>query len=333
MARDSTAYYLLGYEPARPPDGRWHDLEVEVARPGVRLLARRGYVATREGDLAQGGDASAAQTDAEGQKVSKRPLAPAILSGRARSGLPLRLAAYIRDNDGNSKARVRVILEIDNSRVRVDRVPNPWRATLDLTVLAAGLHREPTVPFDERLHLSLAPRDVAEGWWLVTRDAWLPAGVNQLRVLVRDVLSGRSGLATLRLVVPDVTQPYLSTPLLTDRALPPSGDAPPELVPAAHRRFDGSGPLFCQYEIYTFGGESLRDVPRLYGSYLLQGPDGLVVSADRPSLIETDALRAVRRVVLPADRLGDGPHVLAISVEDRLAGHTLAARVPFEIAR
>jgi hypothetical protein len=230
------------------------------------------------------------------------------------------------------KARVQVVVEIDNSRVRIDTVPTPWRATLDLTILAAGLDREPLVPSDERLHMSLTAREVASGWWLVPRGVWLPPGVTQLRVFVRDVLSGASGLATLRLVVPDVSEPYLSTPLLTDRVIPAaSPNQPPQLVPSAHRRFGGRRPLYCQYEVFTFGGETLRGVPQLFGSYLLQGRDGRVVSSDRPTLIETDSRRAVRRIALPAEGLEEGPYDLVITVEDRLAGHTLTTRVPFVI--
>ena len=336
MALDSTAYYLLGYQPESPPDGRWHDLQVEVARPGVRLLARQGYVASRPGGLAREQEERASDHDGNDgeEKRSQRPLAPTLLAGHSRDGLPLRLAAYVRDNDGVGKARVQVVVEIDNSRVRIDRVPTPWRSTLDFTIMAAGLDRGALIPVDERLHMSLNHGEVANGWWLVPRDVWLPPGVTQLRVLVRDVLSGGSGLATLRIVVPDVTEPYLSTPLLTNRALPASKPGePPQLVPTAHRRFAGSRPLHCRYEVFTFGGETLRGVPQLLGSYLLQGPDGLVVSADQPTLIETDARRAVRRIVLPVEGLDDGRYVLAINVEDRLARHTLTTRVPFVIER
>lgn len=335
MALDSTAYYLLGYQPESPPDGKWHDLDVDVSRPGVKVLARRGYVASRPEDLARDRiEQEHTVTKSEEEKRSKRPLAPTLLAGSSRAGLPLRLAAYVRDNDGVSKVRVQVVVEIDNSKVLIDRVPTPWRATLDFTIMAAGLDRAPLVPFDERLHMSLTPGEVTPGWWLVPRDVWLPAGVAQLRVFVRDVLSGASGLATLRLVVPDVAESYLSTPLLTDRALPASSpDERPQLVPAAHRRFEGKGPLYCQYEVFTFGGQDLAGVPQLLGSYLLQGPDGRVVSADQPTLIETDGTRAVRRIVLPVESLDEGPYDLAVTVEDRLARHTLTARVPFVIER
>jgi VWFA-related protein len=41
---DASAYYLLGYVPARPPnDGKFHKIDVKVKRSGARVLARRGY--------------------------------------------------------------------------------------------------------------------------------------------------------------------------------------------------------------------------------------------------------------------------------------------------
>lgn len=46
-ARDLDGYYLIGYRPAREPDGRRHDIEVRVNRPGVQVRTRAGRWATR----------------------------------------------------------------------------------------------------------------------------------------------------------------------------------------------------------------------------------------------------------------------------------------------
>ena len=45
IAEESSTYYLLGYQPDKAPDGKWHKLEVKVARPGLKVRTRRGYQA------------------------------------------------------------------------------------------------------------------------------------------------------------------------------------------------------------------------------------------------------------------------------------------------
>jgi len=339
MAADSSAYYLLGYQPEKPPDGGWRDLQVKVARPGVRVRARRGYRALRPEDLQRRAQEeqpkatrAAKGAGGPGPRPGRRPLAPVLLAGRARAGVPLRMAAFVLDTNGLGSARVQVIVEIDNGRIQVDRKASPWKATLDLSILTAGLYHAPAVPVDERLELTLGPGEVGSGWWLVPREVWLPAGVFQVRALVRDVASGFAGLVTQRVEVPDVDHPYLSTPILADRTLPPLRPTdPPRLVPTASRRFRARGPLYCQYEVFGFGGQNLAGVPQLFGAYALEGPDGRVVSQQALAPIETDGQRAIRRLFFPEGSLAEGSYSLVVTVEDRLAGRTLATRAAFEV--
>lgn len=42
---ESRVFYLVAFAPARPADGRYHKVEVKVARKGARVQARRGYMA------------------------------------------------------------------------------------------------------------------------------------------------------------------------------------------------------------------------------------------------------------------------------------------------
>jgi VWFA-related protein len=49
---DASAYYLVGYAPSREmADGKFHKIDVEVKRRGVRVVARRGYYAPRSEEL------------------------------------------------------------------------------------------------------------------------------------------------------------------------------------------------------------------------------------------------------------------------------------------
>jgi VWFA-related protein len=49
---DASAYYLVGYAPARDmADGKFHKIDVEVKRKGVHVVARRGYWAPKAEEL------------------------------------------------------------------------------------------------------------------------------------------------------------------------------------------------------------------------------------------------------------------------------------------
>jgi VWFA-related protein len=53
VLRDASAYYLLGYTPTRSEDdGKFHRIGVKVKRPGMEVLARRGYWAPDPRDVA-----------------------------------------------------------------------------------------------------------------------------------------------------------------------------------------------------------------------------------------------------------------------------------------
>ena len=47
VANELSRQYYMAYAAEGHRDGRWHAIEVEVAKPGHRVRARRGYVATR----------------------------------------------------------------------------------------------------------------------------------------------------------------------------------------------------------------------------------------------------------------------------------------------
>ena len=61
IMRDSSAYYLLGYNSTQAPsDGKFHEIKVRVKRPGVQVRARKGYWALNaRGNRARAGAAEA----------------------------------------------------------------------------------------------------------------------------------------------------------------------------------------------------------------------------------------------------------------------------------
>lgn len=54
IVRDTSAYYLLGYNSTQAPsDGKFHEIKVRINRPGVQVRARRGYWALTTEDIAR----------------------------------------------------------------------------------------------------------------------------------------------------------------------------------------------------------------------------------------------------------------------------------------
>ena len=43
VVRDTSAYYLIGYNSPSPADGKFHELKVRIKRPGVQVRSRKGY--------------------------------------------------------------------------------------------------------------------------------------------------------------------------------------------------------------------------------------------------------------------------------------------------
>jgi VWFA-related protein len=314
MASDSSAYYLLGYQPEHAPDGRWHDLEVKVTRPDVRVRARRTYLSER--------------TDAAAPR--QRPLEPApFVAGGDRSALPLRAAAHVQAPDGAGGARVLIAIELDGDRVQVTDEPAGATAALGLSIAAIARDRGTVFPLDQTLDLTLRPSQRA-GYWSLVREVRLPPGVAQVRVLVRDRRTGLTGAVALRVEVPDVAGTYLSSPLLTDRMQPSDvAGEPPRLVPSATRLFRAGGTLFCQYELFGFAGTGLAGIARVRGGYAVTDANGRTVAAEPPTAIATDGSRVVRRLGLAS--LPPGRYALTLSVEDQLGGRTFTASEPFVI--
>jgi len=53
VVRDTSAYYLLGYNSSAPADGRFHEIKIRLKRPGVQVRSRKGYWAPTAAEAAK----------------------------------------------------------------------------------------------------------------------------------------------------------------------------------------------------------------------------------------------------------------------------------------
>ena len=213
-----------------------------------------------------------------------------------------------------------VALEVDTTPFTAARADG--KVLLDLMLLGASRDRGEVFPIRERIEATLRGTGSRGEWWTLTREMRLPAGVSQLRALVRDVATGRAGTVAQRFEVPPVDGFRLSTPILSDRVEASSaagGRQAPVLV--AHRAFRPEGRLYCQYEV--FGAQPLRDQSSpVMASYSLRRSDGSLVREAPPTPIVPGANgRLVRMLGLSLDGLPEGRYELQIRVENGPGGH------------
>ncbi|HEV7498909.1 MAG TPA: VWA domain-containing protein, partial [Vicinamibacteria bacterium] len=138
---ESSVYYLLGYQPDRPLAGGWRRLEVQVTRPGLKVRARPGYFATAPSSPAV--NAAGKDKTKKGQKGDERTarlVDPALATGGERDGIPLRVAPYVMETDGQGTARVVIAAEVDTAPLTFAGTGSERTAQLDVTVL--GISRD-----------------------------------------------------------------------------------------------------------------------------------------------------------------------------------------------
>ena len=329
IADESSTYYLLGYQPDKAPDGNWHKLEVKVDRPGLKVRTRRGYQATPPPAVALPPPVKVKTDKHEAkEKGRKRRLDPAVMTGGVGDAVALRLASYVLDADKAGWARVLVALELDTSRLTFHREGERQAGAVDLTLIGMSRDSATVFPVDERVRVEVGPK-AAGGWMSLTRVLRLPAGVAQVRALVRDVASGLGGAVTQRLEVPALDEPFLATPILTDRMIAFPGQSP-RFVPVAYRRFKLQGLLYCSYEVVGMTNASGQATTHVTGGFTLRGSAGQILRQAQPTPIAVALGGKLRRVlILPLAGLEAGEYDLVLDVVDEGSGRTLQAHEPF----
>ncbi len=195
--RDASTHYVLAYEPERPiTSNEFRRIDVKVKRPGLRVLARRGYRAA--------GARSAPPLKVPGSLSS--PLRRLLSGVLPEDGLPMSVEAVPVSRAGRN-ATLAVIVEIDGARIG-ERPPD---GVLELEQGLLTVNESGKAANGTRRVLTLQP---TESQWAVLaasslRTVWavdLPPGRHQLRVGAVHPDSGQGGSVYLDVVVPKERQ-------------------------------------------------------------------------------------------------------------------------------
>ena len=245
---DQRGYYLIGYRPDAstfdPATGRlrYHELKLNVTRPGLKVRTRRGFF----------GFTGKSLTPATAPRTRTQQLRAALVSPFPAGGVSLRLTSLF-GRAVKEGAFVRSLIHIDGTDLTFRRQPDgSYKSVIDVVALTFGAKGLVVNEANVTHTLTLKERAYRQ----VMRDGLLynmvvptkkPGGY-QFRVAVRDTESERTGSASQYVEVPDVKKGRLTlsgmilksadatTPAVAAKAVPPAlkkPEAPPEPVTAA----------------------------------------------------------------------------------------------------
>jgi VWFA-related protein len=292
IIRDSSAYYLVGYNSTlAPTDGKFHEIKVRVKRPGVQVRHRKGYWAYTAED-------------------ARRAVAPAKEGPRAEvtralaAIAPMTNRRYIRTWIGSDRG--------PDGQTRVTFLWEPLPATPGarrdeprrVTVLA-------TSPSGDVIYRGRVPTELASpgNGGIVRFQA--PPGKIDLRLTVEGDGTGTLDSEDRELAIPDLSAPevILSTPkvwfarnALEFKSLT-SGVGP---APSATRDFRRTDRLFIRIDAYAPASAPTKVTAQLLNQ---QGNRMSDVAVTAPA----DASSQTYSIDLPLSSLAAGQYLLEIT--------------------
>jgi VWFA-related protein len=311
IMRDSSAYYLIGYNSSQTPtDGKFHEIKVRVRRPGIQVRARKGYWALTPEETARAlAPPKAAAPKAVEQAVASiepptrsRVIRTWIGTSRAENGKtrvtfvwePVAKAPGDRRTDEPSRVALMALGDNGAAYFR-GRVPDVALAGTAPSVGAAAAASGTT------------GSNVPRGPSRVTFDA--QPGKVQLRVSVEGPSAQVLDSETREISVPDLTSPQtaLGTPeVFRARTVREQQQlkTDPDAIPVASREFSRTDRVLVRVPAYGPGGTTPAVAAKLLNR------DGHPMS---DVAVSASATPSARQMDLPLAGLAPGDYVLEIT--------------------
>jgi VWFA-related protein len=318
VAKDLSAYYLLGYSSTNPArDGRFRRIQVRVKRDGLRVESRAGYYADR--DFAH---TSRADRETDLQNMLFAALSPTDLPVLVTPG-------YFRLSNDNYY--VPVAVAVPGSAVPVPA--NKDTVTLDIAGFVRDEQGRPVGRIRQTLDLPSGGSNTLAGKQILYQSGLtLPPGRFAVKVVVRENESGLAGSYEAPIVVPDLKREpvKVSSILLSTQLQPaPKGktDNPlvrdgVQLLPNVTHVIGRDQKVYFYYEVYDpseSGGTSpdLRTSLAFYRGKTKVFETPLV---ERTSLDAASRHAAIFQFEVPADGFKPGLYTCQVNIIDSVAG-------------
>jgi len=316
VQRDISSYYMLGFSSTNSArDGRFRRLSVRVRkRSGLRLEAKNGYYADRD-------FAHTARSDRELllQEQLAAPLPVTDVPLFVTAGW-FRLAAD----------RYYVPISVAVPGASIPRAND--KTTLDIAGFIRDERGAPVGRIRDTLTVPPASADtLAARQVLYQTGVTLPPGRFQVKVVVRENVSGQIGTFEAAILVPELKQSAVkvSSLVLSTQLQNVSGRRNPnplvrdglELVPNLTHIVNRSQKVYFYYEVYEpatdAGAPQLRTSLSFYRGKVKVFETPIV---ERVSLDVADRRAAVFQFEVPADSFAPGLYTCQVNIIDAVAG-------------
>lgn len=205
ILEDNSSYYVLGYYPTNDKrDGRFRNVQVKLLKPGLRVRARRGYVApvpAKKEKPAKGSPEERTSPELRDALDSPVPISGLTISA---------YAAPFKGAGGNDA--IAMSIEVDGPAMKFTQSPDGlFRNDLEVTLFAADGSGKVKDGARDVINVALKPqRREMPTPFRVIRRIQVPPGKYQLRIGARESGGGKVGTVLYDLDAPDFSKGTLS---------------------------------------------------------------------------------------------------------------------------
>jgi hypothetical protein len=234
---DQAGYYLLGYTPIQGTfdkdvkNQKFHKVSVKVLRPGLHSRTRSGFLGVP--------DRSAPPVLA----TREQQLAAALTSPFGATGIKVRLTSLF-GNSLKMGSYVQSLLYIDPKDLKfTDEEDGVHKAVLDIVTMTFGENGVETERNDKTYTIRMKGDSYASalknGFVYTVNHPMKKPGAFQLRAVVRDAATKKTGSASRFVEVPDVKKGHLALSGIVVKVAPPELAKPKANDPAQHTATEG----------------------------------------------------------------------------------------------
>jgi VWFA-related protein len=304
----SRAYYRLAYRPSEPFDNKFHNVTIKVGRAGAHSYAAEGYFARVEKSAGPG--------------TKEDEIAKAALSPLAKRDLDVATELQYRFLP-NNQAQLDINTFIDARKLQFTRSDDgKYHASFDVAGFVFDQAGRSRGGISQTVNADLSPENyqlaLANGLGY-TATTQAPPGYYQVRLVVREISTGKIGSVSRYFEVPDLSNKQLTTSSVVLYEMDPSGVDKSPLQLSATRVVSRKKDL--RYAVVVCNAKVDSGKPQAR-SQLIISQAGKLLFKEPEQPIQTPGAAAgqfVRVGQLGLSKVSPGRYVLTLVVTDPLA--------------